>query len=179
MRKILRAKYLLYSLAATIISGYAVNGNLYGARRLRHDYPGIQIPDLIFSYPPEKLYIFFQNMGEAGRQQYLLLNSLDFLFIASYVLFGYLAIGILLKYVLRHKESAYKLAFLGMVPGIFDLLESTIFRFVVLNPYKDLGILPYLASFLTTAKFVSIFLGLFALLLLSGLATTKFYKSKH
>ena len=92
-------------------------------------------------------------MGDEGREAYITVNNFDFLFIASNMLFGLSTFGALLVYITRNRTLATKLAFAGLLPGLFDAIESICFRLIVMSPYADHATASEFASAATKAKF--------------------------
>lgn len=167
MKRIFTWQFALIGFILTVITYSLVNGPTVGTGHLQSIVPGVTIPDLTRNYSSDQLPDFFQVMGDKGRAAYVVLNNFDFLFIASNVLFGVSTLGFLLVYIMRNKALAAKLAFIGLLPGFFDALESVCFRLIVLSPYADHTVASEIAAAATKAKFVSYNL---ALLLIFGLA---------
>jgi hypothetical protein len=105
-------------------------------------------------------------MGDHGRAAYITLNNFDFLFIVSNGLFGISAIGIMLGYLLRNKKLATRLSLLGLLPALFDAIESVCFRLIVINPNNDHPVLSAIAATATKAKFAGYNLALVLIVLL-------------
>lgn len=160
-------RIVLVTLLLAVVTGVTVNGPVIGTAYLKELVPGVTIPDLTAFYSPDELPGFFQAMGGPGREAYLTINNLDFLFIISYSLFGVAAIGTMLRYLMKHTDRATRLAFLGLLPGTLDTLESICLRVIVNNPFAEHATLSQAAAILTTVKIVAINLALVSVLVLA------------
>ncbi len=155
MKKIFSWQFVIISLITTIVTGAIVNGPIVGTGHLQTIVPGVTIPDITPQYSPEKLAGFFQAMGEEGRAAYIVLNNFDFLFIVSNALFGFSAIGMMLRALMKNKTRATQLALLGLMPALFDAIESVCFRLIVTNPYSEHLLLSNIAATATKIKFAA------------------------
>jgi hypothetical protein len=166
MNKLFTWRWVLASLVVTAITYLIVNGSMWGTGHLQALVPSVTIPDLTHNYSPEQLPGFFQYMGVNGRAAYITVNNLDFLFILSNMSFGFIALGTLLRFLMKNKKLAMYLALLGTIPGLCDLIESTCFRVIVLTPYDHHSALSAIAAGATNAKFIGYPLLLLVLLVL-------------
>ncbi len=169
---------VVVTLIVAIITGWAVNGPLWGTVYLSHLIPSVTIPDQTQNYAPDQLPGFFQAMGDHGRAAYITINNLDFLFIASYSLFVFIAFGTMLRFLMSHKPLATRLAFFGLLAGLFDFIESSCFRLIVTSPEQPHVTLSTIAAFATKTKFVFIYATLLALVGLSVAVSVRWFKKR-
>lgn len=176
--RLFTGKWLLVLLILAAITGFAANGPTVGTAYLKELVPGVTIPDLTPQYVSRELPGFFQGMGTQGRQAYLTINNLDFLFIISYSLFGVVAFGVLLGCVSKNQAASNRLAFLGLAPGVCDMVESICFRMIVASPYGEHVAAANIAAVMTKLKFLTITLALLTLILLLLAVLLVWHRSK-
>ncbi|HUC20752.1 MAG TPA: hypothetical protein VMR98_04635 [Candidatus Polarisedimenticolaceae bacterium] len=154
---------VVVALGSTAALSWFANGPVWGTAHLQELIPGVTIPDLTPLYSAHELPGFFQAMGDQGRAAYRTINTFDFLLIISYTLFAVLAIGAMLRSFMGDTPKATKLALLGLLPGIFDAVESSCFRVIVTSPYDKHHLVASVAAFSTKLKFITMILVLLVL----------------
>mmetsp|Transcript_8770 Transcript_8770/g.11038 ORF Transcript_8770/g.11038 Transcript_8770/m.11038 type:complete len:179 (-) Transcript_8770:38-574(-) len=85
-------------------------------------------PDVRFGFNIETLHEIYNEWGQKGCDAYLMVNTLDFIFIQCYVLF----LGSVLAMTSRWSGSRTDFSFAIIVTAIADMVESAVLRTTVI-----------------------------------------------
>jgi len=125
-----------------------------------------KVLDLQFSYKPEFVYAFFTELGEEGRNAYLLSEVfVDFPYLIIYT-FLYILLLIRLLSISKIKSKKWIL-YLPFLVGLFDALENIGIVQLLTSYPNQLPNLVIITSVFTTLKWIFAFGTLIAVLFLS------------
>lgn len=105
-----------------------VGGPWIGAGAVARAAPGSVIPDMRFRSAPADLAPMFAALGPAGREAYLNMNLVDFLFAAVYGLFFLVCLGWEASRLFPALPGLRSLGFLGVFGALCDETENLVFR---------------------------------------------------
>jgi hypothetical protein len=116
----------------------------------------VSILDLQLGYSTATVYSILENMGEAGRRMYLLVEwTADLIYPIVYLVF--LALLIARLRVLNSLNRAVFLPLLPVVIWVFDLFENIGLTILLLNYPQAMPILVAICSTLTLLKWIAFF----------------------
>lgn len=128
------------------------------------------IPDawLWFGYnsADDKLYDYLDRLGPQGRRAYMDINTLDFItYMPSYTLL----LWVLLFRQCRNAGISASTSWISLVVVMCDIIESVLFGYATrLFPNRLDSSLLMIASMANQGKWISLLLGMFTLVALSG-----------
>lgn len=134
--------------------------------------------DTRLSYPPSVVYDVLKALGKTGRQGYLFLHLVDYLYDVSYSIFLGMALILLVKKLFPDKKSLLNLCLIPIFAGLMDFLENISLDLLILSYPSRNNIAPTLASYFTVLK--NTLLSISQLLIILGLmvVATSFLLSK-
>jgi len=127
-------------------------------------------------YTSQTFYLNLKQLGETGRNSYLLLHLIDYLFITQFYLLLCFSIILLLKI-----EKFKKVIFLAFVPfgaALFDLLENLAIDYSIIIYPNKFSLIGNLSGYFTYAKFIFIYFA-FTVILLLLIINLYIYIRKH
>jgi hypothetical protein len=178
MKKISNWPSWLVSLVFLLICYYVVNGDFIGVEHVKQISGGVAILDTYFYYPAGQIFPLLNSLGEVGRNAYLLLNLLDFLFPISYALFFGISLTMTYTFIYPPESKINGLILLPFITLLVNYAEVIGVRLMLLNYPAQLPWVAQAVSLLIPLKFTLIVVC--GLLILQGnmKVTNKLYKKK-
>jgi hypothetical protein len=171
-------KYVLVLLVLFIMIAIPMEKGPIGQSTLRELSGGTGMLDMEFGYNRLQVYNMLDVIGQAGRQLYIKLLGLDFIFAVVFMLFQSLMLSSLLKRADVH-EQLKVLNLLPFVRSALDIAENCFLLTVMFNYPVQMPVAVAIASFLTISKLVVYKLIIVLLLSLGAFASWKSINAKR
>lgn len=140
--------------------------------------------DAHFNYSAEEAYQFISSLTEHGENIYLMLGLYDTVFLVIYSIFYTLLVIFLFKKAALEKHFIYKLRFIPLFAGLFDIFENIGFHLLIRNHPSEFHFIATITNLCTILKFlwipvtlVLLAIGLILLLLKKGAQNEKGIKN--
>ncbi|RPJ08742.1 MAG: hypothetical protein EHM28_03415 [Spirochaetaceae bacterium] len=147
-----------------------VGGGLIGAAAVSKaaaesaDSVGVTIPDMVFSYAPEKLVGMFEVLGPTGREAYLAMNAVDFVFAVAYGIFFFITLGWLAQRFFPSRPGLRWTGLIGVAGAIADETENIVYRLIAGGSAGLDGSLSGIAAIASPIKYMLISVSMFMVL---------------
>jgi len=102
-------------------------------------------------YTAETFHDNLENLGESGRQTYLFIHLIDYVYIA----FSYPFFAVMVYLVSRNLKNYQRYRWFLLLPlgaGVFDLLENIGIDLAIIVWPAKLPLIPFLSGYFTTLK---------------------------
>ena len=152
LKKISNWTNWVISLVLFLISYFLINGDAFGSGYIRQITGGVDILDLYFYYPPQKVYEVLGLLGEAGRNAYLTVNLMDFFYPIIYTAFFCISMCLTYTFIYPPESKRNWLLLLPLVTLLADYGENICIRNMLLNYPTQLQGFPLAATLLTPLK---------------------------
>lgn len=145
-----------------------ISGQPFGVAEFSERFPGLTPLDMRDSYTSQDVCAFMEKLGDTGRVFYArMLLMLDFAFPLAYTLFWSAALAFFLGKFLPCNSKLMYISLIPFAAGLADWLENLLILSMLFSYPKIAGFVASLASILTNAK--DLFMWVSLLLLVIGL----------
>lgn len=166
MKRYANWKFILPLLFLLIIILVLMDRGPFGSGKLRELSGGTGMLEMQFGYSEVRAYAILEKLGSVGRQLYVKLLGLDFLFILVYAGFQSLLITALMKKANWNARLA-KLNLLPLLGSALDIAENCLLLFLILSfPIQHASVVR-ISSAVTAVK-LAIYYGCMAVILILG-----------
>ena len=125
----------------------------YSLAKLTEASDGVGMLDMKFGYGDTLVYRIMENLGDAGRQLYIRILYIDFLFVIVFMLLQAILISVLLSDA-KVGEIGHMLVLLPFVRSVFDILENSLLLAILTRyPLHNAGLI-FPASLMTMLKWI-------------------------
>ena len=148
-----------------VISVVIMENRWFGQSHLKELTGGVGMIDMNFANSVTQIISYLTELGQQGRDAYLVLLGLDFLIIAS---FGLLQISFMFR-LLKGLQLDYPLKWCVIFPlarGLFDVIETVSMAMNVMSFPGQISATLYLAACATPLKWVSLWITVAVLIVL-------------
>jgi hypothetical protein len=164
---------------AVFIAVYIIsNGDFVGIEHIKQLSNGNTIPEMFLFYTPEKVYSQMALLGEAGRNAYLVLNLIDFIYPLTYAAFFGISLTMTYTFIYPPEEKKHLLVLIPFLTLLVDYAENICFRSILLNYPTRLMETALAASILTPLKYGLFLLSAFLILQGNMKVTNKLFAKK-
>ncbi|MBN1775774.1 MAG: hypothetical protein JW817_04845 [Clostridiales bacterium] len=125
----------------------------YSIEKLSEASGGIGMLDMKFGYSEILVNRMMENLGDAGRQLYMKLLCIDFLFVIVFMLLQVILISVLLP-AAGTGSSRGMLMFLPLLRSAFDILENSLLLAILTRYTSHNAALIWAASLMTMLKWI-------------------------
>ncbi|HEX3048030.1 MAG TPA: hypothetical protein VHY08_24975 [Bacillota bacterium] len=128
-------------------------------------------------YDSVKFYQLLEQQGPDGRQSYLILHLIDYLFIIVYTLLLISILYLLLRKVTKSNQLKY-LSFIPWLIALSDLVENLSVDISILIYPRKITFLASISGYFTVAKMMILYVSLALILILLVMAAVQSIKTR-
>ncbi len=167
------------SLVVFIVTYYVINSDFIGIEYVKKLSNGTTIPDMFLFYTPTKIYSQLELLGEVGRNAYLTVNLIDFIFPLTYAMFFAISLTMTYTFIYPPESKKHLLVLLPFFTLLADYGENICLRSITLNYPTPMMNIALIASILTPLKY-ALFLGSAFLIIQGNMkVTNKLFSKKQ
>lgn len=148
----------------------------YSIEKLSEASGGIGMLDMKFGYSEILVNRMMENLGDVGRQLYMKLLCIDFLFVIVFMLLQVILISVLLP-AAGTGASRRMLMLLPFVRSAFDILENSLLLVILTSYPSRHAALIWSASLMTILKWIVFFVIIVVIVVLCALALRRYIAS--
>ena len=128
----------------------------FGLAKIESISHGTRILDARFNYSVQEAHLTLEKLGEPGRQAYVRLLIVDFIYIVAYTCFFLVLLSSIIRYFVPSLSWLRIIINLPMICGACDVLENSITLFQI-HAFPGESFLAYkFSNLMTMIKFVAI-----------------------
>ncbi|MCE1254299.1 MAG: hypothetical protein LWX83_12220 [Anaerolineae bacterium] len=167
------------SLVLFLAAYFVENSDFIGIEYVKRISNGNTIPDMFMFYSPAKIYSQLELLGEAGRNAYLTVNLIDFIFPLTYALFFAISLTMTYTFIYPDESKRHLLVLLPFLTLLADYGENICLRIITLNYPTPIFNLALTASILTPLKYALFLTSAFLILQGNMKVTNKLFSKKQ